>query len=384
MDVWCVGRKQSTAMQPTVSWKRTRAIDGSAEFDILGLSQKGTSIDQADDVKVEKRHSIGPLHTDTWKSFVFWWTLVPVWYLLTKTDKQPKILQPRKDAGCCIVFGRAQLRLSVAKELTGNKIDQALATLSRVIPRTGCQNATVLVYRAVAYICVGKKERAWDARACIDLGKSDVYATMGDLLHRMNRLDDALEVLTKGLESTDTESECIVAMQHVEMSKRVAVAFDASMTEIIKRLIKGNPAMLERLTVPDNRNRLQEVKSFPYKFKETQARMEEVLQILEDDPPAQTTKVSHTISGALKTLEDALKQDHPIQISPEPPGTSYSELDVALSSLRTASQDDIIRVLKPEFMTPHLARNPDTVLFLGNSEFHQMLLKTMLTNSPNT
>ncbi|KAF0684673.1 Aste57867_23357 [Aphanomyces stellatus] len=223
----------------------------------------------------------------------------------------------------------AKLRLSVAKALTGNKIDKALATLSRVVPRTGCQNATVLVYRAVAYISIGEKECAWkDARACIDL-----------------------EILSRVLESTDTEFECFVTMKHIEMSKRVAVAFDASMMEITNRLTKDNPAMLEWLTVPENRNTLQEVKSSPYKFKATHARMEE----------------------ALKILEDAMKQDHPNQIAPEPPGTSDSELGVALSLLRIASQDVIIRVLKPEFMTPHLARNPDTVLFLGNSKFHQML-----------
>ncbi|KAF0683056.1 Aste57867_24866 [Aphanomyces stellatus] len=79
------------------------------------------------------------------------------------------------------------------------------------------------------------------------------------------------------------------------------------------------------------------------------------------------------MADVLKILEDALKQDHPIQISPEPPGTSDSELDVALSLLRTASQDEIVRVLKPEYMSSHLARNLDTVLFLENSEFHQML-----------
>ncbi|KAF0683490.1 Aste57867_24466 [Aphanomyces stellatus] len=174
-----------------------------------------------------------------------------------------------------------QMRSSVVNCLTANEIDEAINTLDRFVPQTGCQDATDLMLRAVAYICVGNTESAWkDARASIDLGETSVYFTMGDLLHRMNRFDDALKVLTKGLESSDTKLKCKLAIKHVELSKRkrVAVAFDAS----------------------------------------------------------------------------------------------DSELDVALSLLRTASQGEIICLLKSEFM-PDLARNPDTVLFLGNSEFHQML-----------
>ncbi|KAF0685302.1 Aste57867_22777 [Aphanomyces stellatus] len=135
----------------------------------------------------------------------------------------------------------------------------------------------------------------------LSTSESDVFV-VGIQLRLQCRFDDALEVFTKGLESSDTELKCKLALKHVELSKRVAVAFDASKVEIFNLLTdNNNSGMLKWLEVHENEEMLKEVKSSPYKFKATHARMEETLKIFEDvlkkDPPVQTTKVSQVNSG---------------------------------------------------------------------------------------
>ncbi|KAF0692475.1 Aste57867_16466 [Aphanomyces stellatus] len=114
-----------------------------------------------------------------------WWMLAPDWYMLTKYDGNTAKDLATDEGHSAVALNMdetvAQLRLSVPSALIANEMDEGLATLSRIIPPTGGQNAADLVYRAVAYLCVGKKECAWkDARASIELGETSVYYSMGD------------------------------------------------------------------------------------------------------------------------------------------------------------------------------------------------------------
>ncbi|KAF0684674.1 Aste57867_23358 [Aphanomyces stellatus] len=320
-----------------------RALDY-GHFEVVKLLlSKGASIDQADN------YGVTPLHyASLYGHLEIVRVLVDAGASLVLVNEDGNTAKDYATQKGHSAVGRAQLRLSVPSALTANKIDEALASLDRFVPPTGCQNATDLVYRAVAYICVGKKVRAWkDARASIDLGKNDVYAAIGDLLHRMNRFDVALEVLAKGLESADTKLKCNLAMHHVELSKRVAVAFDASMVEITVRLAKVNPEMLQWLDVPENQKTLNDLQSCPYKFNSTDLIMNEVLKI----------------------LEDPLKRCSPVQ---NETGYQLSSDGKRVDSDRVQTQ-----VLESHLFGPDLyfklALNPLTLDFLGDFEFVQIL-----------
>ncbi|KAF0683488.1 Aste57867_24464 [Aphanomyces stellatus] len=87
-----------------------------------------------------------------------------------------------------VYFGETvnELRHSVLSEFTTNKIGQALTSLHRFVPQTGCQNVIDLVHRSVACMCARDKESARNnARACIQLGYTDVCSALVDILvHR--------------------------------------------------------------------------------------------------------------------------------------------------------------------------------------------------------
>ncbi|KAF0697597.1 Aste57867_11725 [Aphanomyces stellatus] len=88
-------------------------------------------------------------------------------------------------------------------------------------PRLQKATAVLKMYRALDALIDGKTRSAWsDATASFDLGKTDVYATMGDILLHLGRVKDAAVAYSKGAEvySAFYDIRCFVGLAHIGLA----------------------------------------------------------------------------------------------------------------------------------------------------------------------
>ncbi|KAF0684072.1 Aste57867_23918 [Aphanomyces stellatus] len=180
-------------------------------------------------------------------------------------------------------------------------------------PRMKYALACLQMERAVNYVHAGEMELAWqDATACIDLGKTDVHAIMGETLHQMNRFDDAETAFSDGLTANPLEITSRAGLEDVRESKNVASAIGTNIAKLWDLLSKDR----------EMRRWIQEDETFAKILKDVQANPYSFGQI--SDTYVQKAE------KALKILENAS-----IALARGPPITSLETLAAHVSKFRT-------------------------------------------------
>ncbi|KAF0697598.1 Aste57867_11726 [Aphanomyces stellatus] len=73
--------------------------------------------------------------------------------------------------------------------------------------------AVLKMHHAIESLLVGDKSSGWkDAKACYILGKTDVYATMADMLQLLGLVDDATIAYSKAVEANPSDMSCFVGL----------------------------------------------------------------------------------------------------------------------------------------------------------------------------
>ncbi|KAF0713675.1 hypothetical protein As57867_004240, partial [Aphanomyces stellatus] len=166
-------------------------------------------------------------------------------------------------------------------------------------------HAVLKMHRAVASLVSGEAQFAWnEANGCLHLGKSDVFAVMGDMLHQTNRFDDAVQAYEAGLSVNKADVVCIVGVRHVETSRTVAEAFGhESLAKIIHRLVE-NPKILEWLKDKENVQTLEAVQLHPFKFTASDPQLQLVLKMLQTsrkiEPPMKDVMPNEDITKEIE------------------------------------------------------------------------------------